>query len=273
MSAAAGHAFRWSIISNFIAEPVDSSFTHTMSCGTVAGLSKPPSLFASKIAGSNMSITRCLFRQDLSDIGGTVRYQQPPVEWDVIGHGQKVSAVLTPEKVDMKTEESENITADMKNPANECEFQKLNADLDKNLGRLREEYERKAEEILHADRYGLNMAKRRNRLWMWFDRKTKFRIFPKILLAATALTVTAIVCYFELASFRHLFGDYRPDACRGIILLTFALVAEVLSCIAAFSSGSRNDEEEFPMCLDIVTNPAFKNLECNVYHEGTAGHR
>jgi len=186
---------------------------------------------------------------------------------------KKVSAVLTPEKVDMETDERDNITVDMKSPANEYEFQKLNADFGKNLGRLREEYMRKADEILHADRYGLNMAKRRNRLWMWFDRKTKFRIFPKILLAATALTVTAIVCYFELASFRHLFGDYGPDACRGIILLTFALVAEVLSCIAAFSSRSRNDEEEFPMCLDIVTNPAFKNLECNVYHERTTGHR
>ena len=186
---------------------------------------------------------------------------------------KKVSAVLTPEKVDMETDERDNITVDMKSPANEYEFQKLNADFGKNLGRLREEYMRKADEILHADRYGLNMAKRRNRLWMWFDRKTKFRIFPKTLLGLTALTVTAIVCYFELVSFRHLFGDYGPDACRGIILLTFALVAEVLSCIAAFSSRSRNDEEEFPMCLDIVTNPAFKNLECNVYHEKHDNHR
>ena len=186
---------------------------------------------------------------------------------------KKVAAILTPEKVDMETDERDNITIDMKNRANEYEFQKLNADFDRKLDRLSGEYKRKADEIFQADHYCLNMEKRRNRLWMWFDGKTRFRIFPKILLAATALTVTAIVCYFELASFRHLFGDYGPDACRGIILLTFALVAEVLSCIAAFSSGSRNDEEEFPMCLDIVTNPAFKNLECNVYHERTTGHR
>ena len=161
----------------------------------------------------------------------------------------------------------------MKNPANEYEFQKLNADFDRKLDRLSEEYKHKTDEILHADRYGLNMAKGRNRLWMWFDRKTKFHIFPKILLGLTAFTVTAIVCYFEVASFPHLFGDYGPDDCQGIILLSFALVAEICCSIAVFSSGSRNGDEEFPMCLDIVTNPAFKNLECNVYHEKHGNHR
>jgi hypothetical protein len=179
--------------------------------------------------------------------------------------GKKVSAVLTPENVDTETDERDNITVDMKSPANEYEFQKLNDDFDRKLGRLRGAYKRKADEILHADRYGLNMAKRRSRLWMWFDRKTKFRIFPKILLALMALTVIAIVCYFELASFPHLFGDYRPDDCLGIFILVPALVIEILGFIAVFSSGQEN--QEFPIYLDVVTNPAFKDLECNVYHE------
>ena len=181
--------------------------------------------------------------------------------------------IIARENVDMETDERDNIIVDMKNRANEYEFHKLNADFDRKLDRLSGEYKRKADEIFQADHYGLNMEKRRNRLWMWFDRKTKFRIFPKILLAVMALTVAAIVCYFEMGSFPHLFGDYGPDDCQGIILLSFALVAEICCTIAVFSSGSANGDEEFPMCLDIVTNPAFKNLECNVYHEKHDNHR
>ena len=143
----------------------------------------------------------------------------------------------------------------MKNPANEYEFQKLNADFDRKLDRLGEEYMRKADEIFRADRYGLDMAKRRNRLWMWFDRKTKFRIFPKILLAAMALTIAAII--YQIG-----FGYDEGIA----TLLSFALVAEVCSCIAVFSFGRQGDENPFQMSIDLVTNPAWKDLECNVYH-------
>ena len=77
----------------------------------------------------------------------------------------------------------------MKNPANEYEFQKLNADFDKKLDRLSEEYKRKADEIFHADRYGLDMEKRRNRLWMWFDRKTGYQLVPKIVIISFGVTV------------------------------------------------------------------------------------
>jgi len=184
---------------------------------------------------------------------------------------RKVSAVPTPEKVDMETDERDNITVDMKMPANEYEFQKLNADFDRKLDCLSEQYKRKADEIFQADRYRLNMEKRRNRLWMWLDRKTKFRIFPKILLALTAITVIAIICYFELASFPHLFGDYRPDDCMGVFILVPALVIEILCCIALFSS--RQESQEFPIHPDIVTDPAFKDLRCNVYHEEPSKHR
>jgi len=144
----------------------------------------------------------------------------------------------------------------MKNPVNEYEFQKLNADFDRKLDRLSDAYKRKADEIFQADRYGLNMEKQRNRLWMWFDRKTKFRIFPKILLAAMALTVAAIIYQIE-------FGYDEGIA----LLLSFALVAEVCSCIAIFSSGQKGDENPFQMSIDLVTNPAWKDLECNVYHK------
>ena len=70
----------------------------------------------------------------------------------------------------------------MKSTVNEYEFQKLNADFDKKLDQLSEEYKRKTDEILHADRYGLDTDKRRNRLWMWFDRKTGYQLVPKIVI-------------------------------------------------------------------------------------------
>lgn len=38
-----------------------------------------------------------------------MRDQQPPVEGDVINHGKKVSAVLTPENVDIGTDERDNM--------------------------------------------------------------------------------------------------------------------------------------------------------------------
>ena len=72
---------------------------------------------------------------------------------------------------------------------NEYEFQKLNADFDKKLDRLSEEYKRKTDEIFHADRYGLNMEKRRNRLWMWFDRKTGYQLIPKIVIISFLVTL------------------------------------------------------------------------------------
>jgi hypothetical protein len=86
----------------------------------------------------------------------------------------------------------------MRNPANEYEFQKLNADFDKELDRLGEEYKRKADEIFHADRNGLDMN-RRNRLWTWFDRKTGYQLVPKIVIISFGVTVIllAIVFYFD----------------------------------------------------------------------------
>ncbi len=158
----------------------------------------------------------------------------------------------------------------MRHPDNSYEFDRLNAQFDRKFDRLRYKYDTKAQDIFRADSTGMSV-RRRNPLWAWFDRKTKFRIFPKILLAMTALTLVAIVCYFDSASFRRLFGDYGPDACRGIMILVWCLLAEACCCIRVFFPSNGN--EEFPPYLDIVTNPAFKDLECNVYHERTARHR
>jgi len=171
------------------------------------------------------------------------------------GKEQKDYSSRFRENVDIRIDEGDNITVNMKNPANKYEFQKLNADFDRKLDRLSGEYKRKADEIFRADQYGLNMEKRGNRLWMWFDRKTKFRIFPKILLAAMALTVAAIIYQIR-------FGHDEGIA----MLLSFALVGEVCSCIAVFSSEEKDNENPFEMSIDLVTNPAWKDLKCNVYH-------
>src|SRR5208337_2350001 len=90
----------------------------------------------------------------------------------------------------------------MKNPTNEYEFQKLNADLDKKLDRLSDEYKRKADEIFHADRYGLNMEKRGNRLWMWFDRKTGYQLIPKIVIISF-LMILGLFSVVVLLGFRY----------------------------------------------------------------------
>ena len=95
----------------------------------------------------------------------------------------------------------------MKNPTNEYEFQKLNADFDKRLDRLSDEYKRKADEIFHADRYGLNMEKRRNRLWMWFDRKTGYQIVPKIVIISflVIVIVLSIVVFLSFVTIWKLY--------------------------------------------------------------------
>jgi hypothetical protein len=152
----------------------------------------------------------------------------------------------------------------MRHPDNSYEFEKLNAQFDRKFDRLKHDYDRRAQNIFRADSIGTS-ARRRNPLWAWFDRKTKFRVFPKIMLALTALTFGAIVFYIETPSFRHLFGDYSSSECTGLFILIFGLIAEACYCIVVFFPGHGN--QEFPIYLDVVTNPAFKDLECNVYHE------
>ena len=82
----------------------------------------------------------------------------------------------------------------MRHPDNSYEFDKLNARFDRKMDHLKRTYDIEAQNIFRADSVGTSI-RRRNPLWAWFDRKTKFRIFPKILLALTPLTFGAIVYY------------------------------------------------------------------------------
>jgi hypothetical protein len=156
----------------------------------------------------------------------------------------------------------------MKNPANEYEFQKLNADFDKKLDRLSEEYKRKADEIFHADRCGLDMQKTRNRLWTWFDRKTGYQLIPKMVIFSFMVTlglVSLLLVLFIRYDIETLFSINLPAV---FVLLSLLLGGETLVLLAVLEdlAGYRYDDTAL---MDLVTNPAWKRLKWNVWHRKT----
>ncbi len=156
----------------------------------------------------------------------------------------------------------------MKNPTNEYEFRKLNADFDKRLDRLSDEYKRKADEIFHADRNGLGMKKRRNRLWMWFDRKTRYQIVPKIAIISFGLTVILLSIVMILLLRYNMESLFSVDLGVAFLILGLLLGGEIVVLLAVLQelAGYRPRRN---ISLDIVTNPAWKNLKCNVWHRET----
>jgi len=230
----------------------------------VSGPSKRSSLFLSKAAG------RVIYQyprsSGLSDVDRAGGVWAPHIEGGRAG--KKVAAVLIPEKVDRGTDERDNITVDMRNRANEYEFQKLNADFDKKLDRLSEEYKRKADEIFRADRDDLYMEKKRNRLWMWFDRKTRYQIVPKIVIFSFILTL-ALVSFLLVLFIRYdiemLFSINLPAVFLISGLLLMGEIPVLLRVLRELTGYPHRRD----MSLDIVTNPAWKNLKCNVWHRET----
>ena len=156
----------------------------------------------------------------------------------------------------------------MKNPTNEYEFRKLNADFDKRLDRLSDEYKRKADEIFHADRNGLSMKKRRNRLWMWFDRKTRYQIVPKIVIISFGVTVILLSIVMILLLRYNMESLFSMDLGVAFLILGLLLGGEIVVLLAVLQelAGYRPRRN---ISLDIVTNPAWKNLKCNVWHRET----
>jgi hypothetical protein len=153
----------------------------------------------------------------------------------------------------------------MKNPANEYEFQKMNANFDKKLDRLSEEYRRKADEIFHADRYGLDMKKRRNRLWMWFDRKTGYQLIPKIAIISFVVILT-LFSIVVLLGFRYNMETlFSINLGAVFILLGLMLGGNLVVLLAVLEdlAGYRYNNTTF---MDAVTNPAWRRLKCNIWH-------
>ncbi len=126
----------------------------------------------------------------------------------------------------------------MKNPANEYEFQKLNADFDEKLDRLSDKYKRKADEIFHADRYGLDMDKRRNRLWMWFDRKTGYKLLPKVVSVMFLATIALLGLVFFLV-YHNVETILSVDMGAVIVSLSLAMLGEIIILISIFGESFR----------------------------------
>jgi hypothetical protein len=158
----------------------------------------------------------------------------------------------------------------MKSSTNEYEFQKLNADFDKRLDRLSDEYKHRADEIFHADQYGLDMQKRRNRLSMWFDRKTGYQIVPKIVIISFVV-ILGLFLFVVLLGFRYNMETlFSINLGAAFILLSLMLGGNLLVLLAVLRelAGYRPRRN---VSLDIVTNPAWKRLKCNVWHRERDG--
>ena len=153
----------------------------------------------------------------------------------------------------------------MKNSVNEYELQKLNADFDNKLDSLSSEYKRKTDEIFHADRYGFDMEKRRNRLWMWFDRKTGYQLIPKIVIISF-LVILGLFSVVILLGFRYNMETlFSINLGAAFVLLGLMLGGNLLVLLSVLEdlAGCRHDDAAL---MDAVTNPAWKRLKCNVWH-------
>jgi hypothetical protein len=155
----------------------------------------------------------------------------------------------------------------MKNSTNEYEFQKLNADFDKKLDRLSEEYKRKSDEIFHADRYGLD-RKRRNLLWMWFDRKTGYQLVPKIVIISF-LVILGLFSVVVLLGFRYDMDTLLSINLHGAFILLGLMLGGNLLVLLAVLEELAGYRPHRNASMDIVTNPAWKRLKCTVWHRET----
>jgi hypothetical protein len=155
----------------------------------------------------------------------------------------------------------------MKNRANEYEFQRLNADFDKKLDRLSDAYKRKADQISQADRYGLDVAKPRNRLWMWFDRKTRYQIIPKIVIISFGVTAILLGIVMVLLLRYNMESLFSIDlgAVFGVLSLLFTGELIVVLRVSGELEGRYADD----VSMNIVTSPAWRRLKCNIWHRET----
>ena len=127
----------------------------------------------------------------------------------------------------------------MKNAEKEYEFQKLN-------------------HVFYTDHYNLDMKKRRNRLWMWFDRVTRYSLIPKIIVAMTPVTLALVLVGF-MTNVTERYGAYHADAVHLILMI-------LLFCEGVFLVGLFLNIP-YDYNYDVIANPAFKDLEENAWHE------
>jgi len=154
----------------------------------------------------------------------------------------------------------------MKNPANGYEFQKLNADFDRKLDRLREEYMRRADEILRADRFGPDTRKGKNRFWMWFDRRTGYKLLPKVVSAMFFATVALLGLVFFLV-YHDVETVLSVDMGGVIVALSLAMLGEVIVLISIF--GETSGLHSGDALSNAMLNPGLHHLKGNIWHRDT----
>lgn len=156
----------------------------------------------------------------------------------------------------------------MKSTANEYELQKLNANFDKKLGRLSEEYRRKADAILDADCHGFGMQKRTKRLWMWFDEKTRYQLVPKIVVLSFALIFFLFSLVALLGFHYNMETLFSINLGAAFVLLGLMLGGSILALLAVLRELTGHRYRRNPS-FDVVTNPGWKHLRYNIWHRET----
>ncbi len=153
---------------------------------------------------------------------------------------------------------------------NEYEFEKLNTKFDRDLDRLKDDYSRKAESLMYGDAAGLNMTKRRNRLWMWFDRKTRYKLLPKILIFAilACVSIDAVLMALMIKWDVNHIGSIELGAVSLLLNLIIPGMALCLQGVFANLSGHAGGslEKDVWNRYPTVTDPAWHDLEENIYH-------
>lgn len=160
----------------------------------------------------------------------------------------------------------------MKNTDNQYLFDKLNDKFDRDLDRLKDSYDREAKMLMYGDASGLNMTKRRNRLWMWFDRKTRYRLLPKVLIFTIAILTIVDATLYALQIYWKI--DYIGPIEFGAVCILLNLVIPALMIVLqgvyrnidGYTGDYVYTAQDLCRRYPTVCDPAYKDLECNAYH-------
>ena len=149
----------------------------------------------------------------------------------------------------------------MKNTDNQYLFDKLNDKFDRDLDTLKERYDREAQMLMYGDASGLNMTKRRNRLWMWFDRKTQFNIFAKIIVMAFVVSVILFIIGLAINVIGTKYGG-------AVMLLLFAIMAGTgIGILGMIFNRNCQNQRDYYYDNPTITSPFFSDLEGNIWHQ------
>ena len=158
----------------------------------------------------------------------------------------------------------------MKNTDNQYLFDKLNDKFDRDLDRLKDSYDREAKMLMYGDASGLNMTKRRNRLWMWFDRKTRYRLLPKVLIFTIAILTAVEIAIWKIMDYKSYYGPIEFGCIFLVLFLVIPGLMIVLQGVYRNIDGYTGDymytAQDLCRRYPTVCDPAYEDLECNAYH-------